>query len=100
MADELSMPLIRAEDEKLYFSTQYLCDWVKKAGYDGIEYPSSMGQGNNIVIFNPENIEVIDLKYVRVTEIKHKTHDINEREPLYEEGPFDYLFFESKWTKI
>ena len=92
LADELSMPLIRAEDEKLYFSTQYLCDWVKKAGYDGIEYPSAMGQGNNIVIFNPENIEVIALQYVRVTEIKHDTHDINEREPLYEERPFDYLF--------
>ena len=89
---ELSSPVIASEDEKMYFSTQYLCDWVRKAGYDGIEYPSAMGDGFNIVVFNPEDVEPIDVRYVRVTNIHHAVDKIGEYHPIYDEGPFDYLF--------
>ena len=91
LAYELSMPVISGEDEKIYFSTQYLCDWVKKAEYDGIEYPSAMGNGFNVVIFNPDYVEPINLQYVRVKGIQHNFQNLNTNVPIYEEGPFDYL---------
>jgi len=77
----------------MYFSTQYLCDWVKKSGYDGIEYPSAMGNGFNVAIFNWDNIEPQDIRYVRIKQIKYAYNQINENELLYDEGPFDDLFF-------
>ena len=89
---ELSMPVMPHEEENLYFSTQYLCDWVRKSGYDGIEYPSAMGNGFNVVVFNPDYAEPISSKYVRVTGIHHEFNQLKEHEPIYEEGPFDYLF--------
>jgi len=92
LADELSMPIIRGEDEAFYFSTQYLCDWVKKYGYDGIEYPSAMGNGFNVVLFNPEDAEPIAIDYVDVESIRHAFHKLSDNEPIYEESPFDYLF--------
>ena len=92
LAYEFSLPMLKDEDEKMYFSTQYLCDWVIKAEYDGIEYPSAMGNGFNVVVFNPDYVEPINLEYVRVKGIQHNFQNLNTNEPIYEEGPFDYLF--------
>jgi hypothetical protein len=89
---ELSMPVMPQEEDQLYFSTQFLCDWVRNSGYDGMEYPSAMGQGFNIVVFKPENAEPVDSEYVRVTGIGHTVQKVKDNEPIYEEGPFDYLF--------
>ncbi|MBC8419366.1 MAG: RES family NAD+ phosphorylase [Desulfobacterales bacterium] len=92
LAYELSMPVMPHEEKNLYFSTQYLCDWVKKCGYAGIEYPSAMGNGFNVILFNPGDAEVMSQKYVRVNGIHHSTSPLRDNEPIYEEGPFDYLF--------
>jgi hypothetical protein len=54
---EMSRPMIADKDKSSYFSTQFLCDGVRKAGYDGIEYPSATGTGFNVVrdkIFSKE----------------------------------------------
>ena len=100
LAYELSMPVMPHEEKNLYFSTQYLCDWVKKCGYAGIEYPSAMGNGFNVVLFNPEAAEVISREYVRINGIYHSTSPLKDNEPIYEEGPFDYLFQQIKQEKI
>lgn len=91
LAYELSIPVGPHESDEMYFSTQYLCDWVRKAGYDGIEYPSAMGKGFNVVLFNPDNAEVSEIKYVRVKGIQHDFQTLCDTDPIYEEGPFDYL---------
>ncbi|MBW1780411.1 MAG: RES family NAD+ phosphorylase [Deltaproteobacteria bacterium] len=100
LAYELSMPVMPHEEKNLYFSTQYLCDWVRKSGYDGIEYPSAMGNGFNVVLFNPEDAEGISLEYVRVEGIYHSTSTLKDNDPIYEEGPFDYLFQRIKQEKV
>jgi RES domain-containing protein len=92
LADELSRPVIVHEDEQVYFSTQYLADWVRKARYHGIEYPSAMGPGSNLVIFNPEDVRSLNIKYARITGIQHSSIELKDNDPVYEEGPFDYLF--------
>jgi len=92
LSGELSQPVLPNEDKNIYFSTQYLCDWVKKSGYDGIEYPSAMGNGFNVAIFNCDNIEPQDIQYIRIKQIKHSYDQLDKNEPLYDEGPFDNLF--------
>ncbi len=37
-----------------YIPTQYVCEFVKKSGYDGVMYRSSVGEGENIALFDPE----------------------------------------------
>lgn len=92
LAEELSRPVLSNKKDNIYFSTQYLCDWIKKTGHAGIEYPSAMGDGYNVAIFNPTNMKAIDVKYVRVDEVIHKYNLLDKNTVLYEECPFDYLF--------
>ena len=91
LAEELSRPALREVNDSVYLSTQHLCDWVKQAGYDGIEYPSAMGKGFNVALFDPANAVPLDIRYIRIREINHKCETIEPDEPLYDEGPFDYL---------
>lgn len=91
LAEELSRPALPGENDGVYFSTQYLCDWVKRAGHDGIEYPSAMGKGFNVALFDPANAVPLDIRYIRIHEIYHKCETVEPDEPLYDEGPFDYL---------
>ena len=92
LAEELSRPVLLGEDDNVYFSTQYLCDWVKQSGHDGIEYPSAMGSGFNVALFEPGYAAPLDMQYVRINKIKHIYDPLDPDEPLYDEGPFDYLF--------
>ncbi|MBN1663994.1 MAG: RES family NAD+ phosphorylase [Deltaproteobacteria bacterium] len=92
LAEELSQPALPNEDENIYFSTQYLCDWINKSGYDGIEYPSAMGAGYNVALFRSDHVEPLDVRYFRVKDIIHKYDELVRDELPYEEGPFDYLF--------
>lgn len=66
--DSFSTP-VRSEDESInYIPTQYLSEFFKTNGYDGIIYKSALTEkGYNIVLFNPENAL---LKGARVFQIK------------------------------
>lgn len=91
LAEEISRPALREVNESVYLSTQYLCDWVKHSNHDGIEYPSAMGKGFNVVLLDPANAVPSDIRYLRIREINRKCETIDPDEQLYDEGPFDYL---------
>lgn len=53
IAEEISKP-IRNHNTLDYIPTQYISDYIKSKGYDGIEYVSVMSDtGKNLAIFNP-----------------------------------------------
>lgn len=55
---ELSKPLRRHDQKLEYLPTQYLCEYVKSLGYDGIEYGSSLLEGGiNLAIFKDGKLE-------------------------------------------
>ena len=66
--DSFSRP-VRSEDESInYIPTQYLSEFFKTKGYDGIIYKSALTEkGYNIVLFNPKNAL---LKWAKVFKIK------------------------------
>lgn len=68
---EISLP-IRKKDKSLdYIPTQYLSEYIKSMGYNGVEYKSSIySDGYNLAIFNPEKFKCIK---VSVHEIKSIT---------------------------
>lgn len=60
LGDELSRP-VRLSDERIdYVPTQYLCEFAKSLGFDGVVYPSAVDPSNtpgrNLVLFHPAKV--------------------------------------------
>jgi hypothetical protein len=67
---ELSKPLRRFDTELDYLPTQYLCEFIKHIGFDGVAYGSAMKKnGVNIAIFDDTKIECIETKVIEIKEI-------------------------------
>lgn len=68
IAEEISKP-VRNNNELDYIPTQYISDYIKSQGYDGIEYASVMrGKGKNLAVFDSGKLECCG---TRVYDIKN-----------------------------
>lgn len=61
LGDELTTPVLPDAAAIDYIPSQYLCEYVKKCGYAGVLYSSSVSQGVNVALFDPSvgGIEVV-----------------------------------------
>ncbi|MCG9967438.1 RES family NAD+ phosphorylase [Pelotomaculum terephthalicicum JT] len=58
---EISKPLRRHDSPLDYLPSQYICDYIKSQGYDGVEYASTMYPvGFNLAVFNKAKLECVD----------------------------------------
>jgi hypothetical protein len=55
--EELARPIRRADQLRKYAPTQYLCEYLKSSGFDGIVFRSAMGHGSNLALFHPAKAE-------------------------------------------
>lgn len=53
LGEELTRPVLPDSAAYEYTPSQYLCEFIKKAGYDGVLYRSSVGDGMNLALFEP-----------------------------------------------
>ncbi len=53
LGQELTRPVLPQGAAIDYVPSQYLCEFIKKAGYDGVIYRSSVGSGMNLALFDP-----------------------------------------------
>lgn len=53
LGEELTRPVLPRSAAIDYIPSQYLCEFIKKAGYDGVVYRSSVSNGINLALFNP-----------------------------------------------
>jgi hypothetical protein len=74
--DELSRPILPDEPESQYLRTQHLCDLVRDAGYGGIAYPSAMGLGYNVVLFDPEAAVEEGVEYFTVRGVEFASEQV------------------------
>lgn len=66
----LSKPKRRSDNELDYLPTQYLSEFIKSIGFDGVEFQSSLfSEGYNLAIFKPEKFECINIKVCEVVNI-------------------------------
>lgn len=75
LESELSRPRRRSDNELDYIPTQYLCEFIKSMGFDGVEFQSSLyADGYNLAIFNPEKFECVSVEVCEIEdiELKHK----------------------------
>lgn len=72
IAEKFSIP--NYNEACKYIPTQYITEKIKKLGFDGIRFNSSLNtDGKNLVLFNIDDCEVVSTSLVEVSGIKIKT---------------------------
>lgn len=67
---ELSRPVRKMDVHLDYLPTQYLCEFIKSLGFDGVEYKSAMNsKGYNLAIFKDGKLECLDSIFHQVTNL-------------------------------
>lgn len=62
IVNEVAKPLRRFDKTLDYLPTQYICDFIKFSGFDGIKYKSTLSpNGINYAIFNSKKFKCIDV---------------------------------------
>lgn len=54
LGDELTRPVLPHGAAIDYIPSQYLCEFIKKNGFDGVVYRSSVSDGMNLALFKPD----------------------------------------------
>jgi hypothetical protein len=90
LAGDMSRPVMPHEEEVLYRPTQLLALQIKSSGYDGFIYQSAMGSGTNVVLFDPDDVEIGPPEYVRVKPAAYFSEPLSPYDDVYEEGPYDF----------
>jgi hypothetical protein len=69
LGEELTRPVLPQGAAIDYIPSQYLCEFIKKCGYDGVIYRSSVSDGINLALFNPTKAEGRDVSLYTVSRV-------------------------------
>jgi RES domain-containing protein len=58
LGEELSRPVVPRSAPVEYLPSQYLCEFIKHCGFDGVVYRSSVGPGVNVALFDANRARV------------------------------------------
>jgi hypothetical protein len=69
LGDELTRPVLPQAAAIDYTPSQYLCEFIKKCGYKGVVYRSSVSDGINLALFDPELAKCGSITQYRVASV-------------------------------
>ncbi len=69
LSQDLSKPIFQHEAEIEYLPTQFLCEYIKSIGFDGVIYNSALGDGHNYVFFDQTILETANVNVFEVDAI-------------------------------
>lgn len=70
LGEDLAKTINPKDADLEYLPTQYLCELIKSAGWDGVAYKSSFAQGYNLAVFFDEKLSCIGTKLYEIQEAK------------------------------
>lgn len=77
IGNEVAMPMRRFDRALDYVPTQYICDYVKHLGYDGIRYKSTLVKGGiNYAVFDEKKFKCVGVKVVHIGNIQYEWNAI------------------------
>lgn len=76
LGEELTRPVLPHAAAIDYIPSQYLCEFIKNCGYDGVIYKSSVGSGMNLALFKTEKATIGAIKQYEVTRVSVDIQDI------------------------
>lgn len=69
LGDELTRPVVPQAAAIDYTPSQYLCEFIKKCGYHGVLYRSSVSDGMNMALFKPDRAQGRTVQARRVVHV-------------------------------
>lgn len=69
LGQELTRPVLPRSAAFDYIPSQYLCEYVKVCGFDGVMYRSSVGDGENLALFSPSCATGVDVRSIKVSRV-------------------------------
>lgn len=69
LGSELTRPVLPHAAAIDYIPSQYICEFIKKSGYHGVMYTSSVGKGVNMALFDPEKAIPRNITRYRVSRV-------------------------------
>lgn len=69
LGQELTRPVLPQGAAVDYVPSQYLCEFIKKSGYDGVIYRSSVSDGMNLALFDPAKATGLMVSKYRVQRV-------------------------------
>jgi hypothetical protein len=79
LGNELSKPILPKKASLEYLSSQYLCEFIKHCGFDGVIYKSSVGSGDNYAIFFEDKLEILDTQLYNVNDVNIVANKIDQQ---------------------
>lgn len=70
LGKELSRPVLPRAAHLEYLPSQYLCEFIKGRGFNGVKYGSSVGDGFNIALFDDTFVNVGAISEYYVSRVK------------------------------
>lgn len=70
LGEELTRPVLPQRAAIDYVPSQYLCEFIKKVGYDGLIYRSSVSDGMNLALFAPDRAAVQAVRQRSVASVR------------------------------
>lgn len=70
LGEELTRPVVPQSAAIDYTPSQYLCEFIKKCGYQGVIYRSSVSDGTNLALFDPSLAACGAVVEYRVTHVR------------------------------
>jgi len=78
LGDELTRPVLPQGAAIDYIPSQYLCEFIKKSGFDGVVYRSSVSDGINLALFDPN---IASVRSVLLYNVARVTVDVAQYNP-------------------
>ncbi|HEY6872834.1 MAG TPA: RES domain-containing protein [Geobacteraceae bacterium] len=72
LESELSKPILPRVADLEYLPTQYLCEFIKNCGYDGVVFKSSISNGSNVALFDDSKVIAEALTQHEVTKLRYE----------------------------
>jgi len=69
LGEELTRPVLPSGAAIDYIPSQYLCEFIKKSGFDGVVYRSSVSEGINLALFDPAKARGGEVALYNVTKV-------------------------------
>jgi hypothetical protein len=76
LGEELTRPVLPKSAAYDYIPSQYLCEFAKKCGYDGVMYRSSVDGGVNLALFDPAKGVVGNVTVHSVSRVSVQFHAV------------------------
>lgn len=74
LGDELTKPVLPQGAAIDYIPSQFLCEFIKKSGFDGVVYRSAVSDGINLALFDAAKATPVDVKLFHVSKVSVAVH--------------------------